>query len=30
MAYVSFFDLGDLFGKDPEAAESKPKAAQKP
>ncbi|MDQ6765869.1 MAG: RIP metalloprotease RseP [Verrucomicrobiota bacterium] len=30
MAYVSFFDIGDLFGKDPEAAKSKPKATQKP
>ncbi len=30
MAYVSFFDIGDLFGKDPDATPSKPKATQKP
>lgn len=30
MAYVSFFDIGDLFGKDADAARSKPKATQKP
>ncbi len=30
MLYVSFFDIGDLFGKDPEATPSKPKATQKP
>ena len=30
MAYVSFFDIGDLFGRDPERAPSKSKATQKP
>ncbi len=30
MLYVSFFDIGDLFGKDPDATPSKPKATQKP
>ncbi|MDQ3313271.1 MAG: RIP metalloprotease RseP [Verrucomicrobiota bacterium] len=30
MAYVSFFDIGDLFGRDPERAQRKPKASQDP